>query len=96
MKPPTPDAILQDLARILGDFDGREYSGEIGPKTLFFADLGFVSIDAVILAEKLEETYGRRFRFGEFLADLRERGARDIEIGELAAFLHGQMAQPGA
>lgn len=96
MRPPTPDAILQDLAGILGDFDGREYSGEIGPKTLFFADLGFVSIDAVILAERLEEAYGRRFDFGDFLADLRQRDARDIEIGELVAFLYGQMARPGA
>lgn len=93
---PSQDAILEDLRGILSDFNGKEYSGEIGPKTLFFADLGLVSIDAVILAETLETTYGRRFDFGEFLTGLRERGVRDIEIGELVAFLRDQMARQGA
>lgn len=96
MKPTGPDAILHDLRRLLGDFNGKEYSGEIGPTTLFFADLGLVSIDAVILAETLETLYGRRFDFGEFLARLGRRGVRDIEVGELAAFLHDQMSRTGA
>ena len=95
MKPTSPDAILQELAGILSDFNGKEYSGEIGAKTLFFADLGLVSIDAVILAETLETAYGRRFAFGDFLTGLRTRGARDIEVGELAAFLHDEMAREG-
>ena len=95
MKPMTRDAIVRDLAGILADFNGKEYSGQIGPQTLFFADLGLVSIDAVILAEHLEATYGRRFAFGDFLAGLREKGARDIAVGELASFLESEMSSEG-
>ena len=57
----TPDAILADLAAIVRrTFPDREYSGEVTPRTRFFADLGMASIDAVVLAEKVEEHYGRR------------------------------------
>ena len=95
MKPMTRDAIVRDLAGILADFNGKEYSGEIGSQTLFFADLGLVSIDAVILAEHLETTYGRHFAFGDFLSQLRDKGARDIAVGELARFLESEMASEG-
>ena len=47
--------ILADLAGILADFEGREYSGPIEPETRFFADLGLASIDAVVLGETLQD-----------------------------------------
>ena len=84
----TYQRILDDLAGIARNFNGKEYSGDIGPETLFFADLGMVSIDAVILAETLEQHYGRPLPFQQFLADLGRRGARDVSIGELVEFLH--------
>lgn len=87
----TKDQILLDLSNLLRDFNGKEYSGDIGPKTLFFGDLGMVSIDAVILAETLERFYQRSFPFSQFLADIGRDGIRDIELGELADFLHRQM-----
>jgi acyl carrier protein len=87
------DRILQDLRHLLREFNGKEYSGEIGPKTLFFADLGMVSIDAVILAETLEELYKRPFPFGQFLSRIGTQGVRDIEVGALADFLHHQMTE---
>jgi acyl carrier protein len=83
----TEQEILRDLEGILRDFEGREYSGAIGPQTRFFADLGCASIDAVVLGETLERHYGRPLPFGEFLADLGRRGAQDVTLGELAAFL---------
>ena len=82
------DRLFAELADVLRNFPGREYSGEIGPETLFFADLGFVSIDAVLLGEMLEERYGRRLPFHELIAELGHRGAGDLEIGEMADFLH--------
>ena len=88
MSTPTPGQILDELAAILGDFDGREYSGEISPETLFFGDIGLTSIDAVVLAEKLERHYGRKFPFHEFVAEMRTRAAFDIAVGDLVAFLH--------
>jgi acyl carrier protein len=80
--------ILHDLDGILRNFEGREYSGEIGPQTRFFADLGCASIDAVVLGETLERHYGRQFPFNEFLSDLGRRGAEDVTVGELASFIH--------
>jgi acyl carrier protein len=86
--PTTREQILNDLTRILRNFNGREYSGPLGPQTLFFSDLGMVSIDAIVLAETLEKHYGRKFPFQQFLAAVGQHGVRDIEVGELAAFLH--------
>jgi len=86
MMPFTQERILQDLRDLLRDFNGKEYSGDIGLKSLLFADLGLVSIDAVILAETLETFYRRQFPFNKFLAKLVGEGAGDIELGRLVAF----------
>jgi acyl carrier protein len=83
---PDP-AILADLARILADFEGREYSGAIDAETRFFADLGLASIDAVVLGETLQEHYARPLPFGDLMAELGHRENRDLTIGELANFL---------
>jgi acyl carrier protein len=85
----TREQILDDLRGILRHWNGREYDGPIDRQTRFFADLGMVSIDAVVLAETLEQRYGRPFPFNRLLAELGERGAQDIEVGELVDFLHG-------
>jgi acyl carrier protein len=87
--------ILADLAGILRNFHGREYSGAIGPRTRFFADLGLASIDAVVLGETLEEHYARSLPFNDFIADLGRRAVRDIELGELAGFLHRHLGGEG-
>jgi len=84
----TKDQILNDVAGILRNFNGREYSGVIGPDTWFFSDLGLASIDAVVLGEALEEHYGRNLPFHVFMADLGRRAVRDVSVGELVTFLH--------
>src|SRR5262245_14695532 len=47
MTAPSREQIDADLARMLANFNGHEYSGDITATTLFFADLGLASIDAV-------------------------------------------------
>jgi acyl carrier protein len=84
---PTRGEILADLAAILADFNGRGYSGTIGPETRFFADLGLASIDAVVLGETLSAHYARPLPFGELMADLGRRAQRDMTVGEVADFL---------
>jgi acyl carrier protein len=91
MTSPTRERILHDLCALLRDFNGKEYSGNIGSQTMLFADLGLVSIDAVILAETLEQFYKRQFSFTQFLAEIGREGIRDIELGRLVAFLDDQM-----
>jgi acyl carrier protein len=80
-------AILGEIAAILRDFHGREYSGPIDRETCFFADLGLASIDAVVLGEALEARFGRKLPFGELMAELGKRADRDLRLGELADFL---------
>ena len=79
--------ILADVARILSNFEGREYSGTIDCETRFFADLGLASIDAVVLGETLQDYYKRPLPFSELMADLGRREDRDLSIGELVSFL---------
>jgi acyl carrier protein len=83
----TRAGIEADVAQLLSNFEGREYSDKIGPETRFFADLGLASIDAVVLGEKLQTHYGRTLPFGELMADLGRRTDRDLRIGELVDFL---------
>ena len=86
------DPYLGDLAAILADFGGREYSDPIGPETRFFADLGLASIDAVVLGETLQDHYGRPLPFADLLAELGARVDRDLSVGELARFLRRHLA----
>jgi len=81
------EEILAEVAGILADFQGREYSGPIDRETRFFADLGLASIDAVVLGETLQDHYRRPLPFGELMAELGQRVDRDLTIGELADFL---------
>jgi acyl carrier protein len=93
MSAPTAGQILSDLSGMLRNFHGREYSGDIGRQTRFFADLGLASIDAVVLGETIEQHYQRKIPFNEFMAELGRRQVRDIELGELVDFLHRQLGQ---
>lgn len=84
----SPEQVLTDLADVVRrTFPDRDFPDAVGPDTRVFADLGLASIDLVVLAEKLEAAYGRRLPFGQFLTGLRNRGADDIALGELVAFL---------
>ncbi len=88
----STESILRDLRTVMErTFPDRDYSGDIGPETTVFGDLGLASIDLVVFAEKLEAHYGKRLPFGAFLSELRNRGAVDLTIGDLAAFIgeHG-------
>ena len=91
MTPLSRERILEDLTPLLRTFNEREYSGDITTQTRFLADLGLVSIDAVVLGEQIEEHYGRKIPFHLFLAELRDSGTTDAEVGQLVEFLHRQL-----
>lgn len=83
----TKTEVIDDLRSIVATFEDREYSGQVNEETLFFADLGLMSIDAVLMGEKLEAHYGQSLPFPAFLGQLAEREVSDIKVGELADFL---------
>ena len=85
----TPEVILTDVLNLLNQLARDwEYSGEITSETWLFADLGFESIDAVILASFVQEHYGRPFPFPQLLADIGEREVKDLRISELVEFIY--------
>jgi acyl carrier protein len=80
--------ILTDLAEVVRQtFPDRDFPDRVDLTTRAFADLGLASIELVVLAERLDAHFGRRLPFGAFLKGLRDRGADDLELGELVAFL---------
>jgi acyl carrier protein len=88
----TDAEIFAHLAAVMQQtFPGRLDPDEVGPTTRFFGDLGLASIDAVVLAEAIERSVGRKLPFARFLAELRDRGATDLELGELVAFLRDHL-----
>jgi acyl carrier protein len=84
----TDEQILRDLADILAAaFPDRDTSAPAEAGTRVMGDLGLASIDLIVLGERLQAFYGKRLPFGAFLAGVRTRGADDLEVGELVAFL---------
>ena len=88
----TRQQIFDDLVARLSNFQGRQYSGEIRPDSSFFHELGFVSIDAIVLWENLEQHYGRRLPYQDLIERMRQREAADFEVGELVDFLERHLS----
>jgi acyl carrier protein len=88
MTPRTSEQITRELAEVMARaFPEKDLPAAVGPTTRAFADLGLASIELVVLGERLEQFYGRRLPYGPFLASLRNRGADDLELGDLIVFL---------
>jgi acyl carrier protein len=88
----TRESILADVLELVNRLaKDWEYSSEITVDTFLFADLGFESIDAVVLASFIQERYKRQFPFPELLAELGRRDVKDIRLGELIEFIHRHM-----
>ena len=88
-------AIMADMLELLAQLaKDWEYSGAITPETLLFEDLGFESLDIVVLGASVQEKYGMQMPFAEFLVDLGQREVRDISVGELVAFVQEQLDNP--
>lgn len=84
---PNSNQIVSELAGILQNFNGKEYSDPIDRDTLFMSDLGFTSIDVVVLGESLESHFGQEISFGDFITELRSQDIQDVQVGALADYL---------
>ena len=88
-------AITSDVLTLLNQLARDwEYSEEITPDTLLFADLGFESIDAVVLASFVQDHYHRQMPFPQLLAEIGQRDTKDLRIGELVRFIHLHVNAP--
>jgi acyl carrier protein len=83
----TYGQVLADVLDLMGQLAGDwEYEGEITADTLLFADMGYESLDLVVLGTTLEERYGR-MPFADFLARLGQREIDDVSVGQLVEFV---------
>lgn len=72
--------LLEQLAQ---DWD---YGGEITEDTYLFSDLGFQSLDAVILGNTLQEQFGQPIPFAELLSAIGQRDVNDVTVKEWVDF----------
>lgn len=85
----THEEVMADVLHLFRQLaDDWEYSGEITPQTLLFAEMGLQSLDIVVLAISIQERYGQVLPFSDFFADMGERGIRDISVGAWVNFVY--------
>lgn len=82
------DYVLKALTDISQDWD---YADPIGPDTQLFSEMGLDSLDLVVLGTGMQEHYQMQMPFAEFLAEIGERGQRDVTVAELADFIDSQV-----
>ena len=83
------DQVMEDVLDLLNKLsDDWEYSGTVTAETGLLTDLGFESLELVVLGVSIQEHYGEQIPFEEMLSDIGKRKLPDIYIGDLADFIH--------
>lgn len=77
--------LLQTLA------EDWAYNGNITPETYFLADLGFESLDVVILSAEIEQFYEQTFPFTDYFEEIGQREVKDITVGEWVEFIYANL-----
>ncbi|MEZ4767671.1 MAG: acyl carrier protein [Caldilineales bacterium] len=77
------DATLRLLEQLSEDWD---YDDEITGETWLFSELGFQSLDAVVLGNTLQERFGRPIPFADLLVDIGQRPVNDVTVDEWVDF----------
>jgi len=80
------------LHTLMQDWDDDDLDAiELGPETKLFSELGFESLDAVVLGVSIQEHYGVEMPFGQMYTELGEQ-QRDLPVAELVDFVHRHVA----
>lgn len=86
--------VLADVLNLMSLLaDDWEYSGLVSADTYLFDDLGFESLDLVVLATAIQERYGH-LPFAELFADIGQRELRDLSVRELVTFVCEHRGDP--
>lgn len=78
--------VLQTLSEMIIDWE-REYSGELGPDTYLVSELGFSSMDLVMLVVEIQQIYQRYDLPWERLFAPDGRYVDDVQVGQVVDFL---------
>ena len=84
------DYLLKQMGELTQDWD---YPDPVGPESLLFTELGFESLDAVVLCTAIQEHYQTPMPFAELLAEIGQQ-QRDLSIDELTDFVNTPLGGP--
>jgi phosphopantetheinyl transferase/acyl carrier protein len=84
------DYLLHKMGELTQDWD---YPDPVSAESLLFTELGFESLDAVVLCTAIQEHYHTAMPFAELLAEIGEQ-QRDLSINELADFVDTHLGKP--
>lgn len=84
------DYLLQKMGELTQDWD---YPDPVRPESLLFTELGFESLDAVVLCTAVQEHYQTPMPFAELLAEIGQH-QRDLSINELTDFVNTHLGSP--
>jgi len=84
------DYLLQKMGELTEDWD---YPDPVRAESLLFTELGFESLDAVVLCTAIQEHYQTPMPFAELLAEIGQQ-QRDLSIDELTDFVDAHLGGP--
>ena len=84
------DYLLQEMGALTQDWD---YPDPVRPESKLFTELGFESLDAVVLCTAIQEHYQTPMPFAELLAEIGQQ-QRDLSIDELTDFVNTHLGGP--
>ena len=84
------DYLLQKMGELTEDWD---YPDPVRAESLLFTELGFESLDAVVLCTAIQEHYQTPMPFAELLAEIGQQ-QRDLSINELTDFVNTHLGGP--
>lgn len=85
------DYLLHKMGELTQDWD---YPDPVRPESLLFTELGFESLDAVVLCTAIQEHYQTPMPFAELLAEIGQH-QRDLSIDELTSFVDTHLGGTG-
>ncbi|WP_300462935.1 acyl carrier protein [Desulfobacula sp.] len=89
MNKENKEAVFKVVVGILNKMseDWDSCREEISLETYLIEDLGFESIDIVVLCTTIESHYKVQLPFARFLAEVGQKNVRDIRLDELTDFV---------
>ena len=88
----TDTTVIDEVAAMIGEVLGEpEVSADITPDTLFQEDLGFESLDIVLLGNQLVARYGDAINFPVFLSTLSIDEIIGLRVGDLVDHIRSSL-----
>ena len=84
------DYLLQKMGELTQDWD---YPDPVRPESKLLTELGFESLDAVVLCTAIQEHYQTPMPFAELLAEIGQQ-QRDLSIAQLTDFVNTHLGGP--